>query len=274
MDRGAAAWLAGAVGVGAGLLLAAGTPSPAGLDGLELEDAVDAVCLLVIAAVGLPLLGEARRRALGLALCSLAPVLGAGLLLDGAGRALYEGGQRTPGSALLVMGGSLLPLLAVLVVVVIPVLAPTGAPRWAVAGRLAQAAVVGAGLLVVADVLQAGPVDEDATGLGANPLGIDGLSSALDVARLVGGLAVVAGVLVALASVLARLVRDGSDVRRRTAWVVAGVGLLVGALALDGALQARGGATYGVIAAAVALLGLAACLARAVRQEDPALAPV
>lgn len=264
----AAVWAVGVVTAVAGLVLAGTAGSPAGTDPLELEDVVDVAGILLVAAVGLPSAADPARRRLGLALTGMAAVLGAGLLLDGAGRSLHASAPDV-GNALLVLGSALLPLLVVLVVVVLPVLAPDGRPLWISAGRATGVAVAGAGLLVVADVLQAGPVDEDARALGSNPLGVEALGGALDIVRLLSLVAVAAGIVAALVSVLARLTRRGSATRARTAWLAGGIGLIVLALALDGELQERGGATYGVAAAAVALVGLALCVRRATAPAQP-----
>lgn len=257
-----AVWLGGAAAAALGLVLAATGGSPAGLDPLEVEDVVDAAGILLVAAVGLPLASDARRRWLALVLAALAAVLGTGLLLDGLGRAVHDGAPEV-GNALLVLGSALLPALVVLVAVVLPVLAPEGRPLRPLAGRAASLALVGAALLVVADVLQAGPVDEDAAALGTNPLGVEALDGVLDVARLLALPGVALGLVAAVVSVIVRLTRRGAATRARTAWLAAGVALLVLALALDGELQARGGAAYGVAAAAIALVGLAYCLRRA-----------
>ena len=100
--------------------------------------------------------------------------------------------------------------------------------RW-----VAGLAALGCGVSVLSVLLAPGPVDEDVTAWGENPIGLHALPGVMD-ALAVAGLALLAGGLVAgLAAFVTRWIRYRGPRRRQMAWFTIGVAVQVTGLLTD-----------------------------------------
>ena len=220
----------------------------AGDDALEVEDAVDGAMLMLFPLVGGLLVRRGDHTRIGV-LCSVVGVV--------AGLGYLVGGYSThdwPGRSLAaVLGTGAFVVSICLLMNFLPLLFPDGhlpSRRWrpvAWAGALGAVLAVGAGLVMPGDV------DEDASELGTNPLGISALEPALEIAELAGLLLFAATAVLAVASLVVRWRRSTGPARRQVAILAAGFAVLIGLFLLDSTLQSIGGAVYGVIAAVIAL---------------------
>lgn len=244
--RPTAAW---APAVVSGALVAGGVVLAVAAGGrLEVEDAVDGAMLVLFPVVGGALLRRGEARRLAHVFCAVGVV---------AGLAMFCGGLTelaVPGRAvagLLASVGFLLTLS--LLMNALPLLFPDGrlpSRRWR---PVAVAAGTSAFLVTAGTVLAPGPVDEDSTELGANPLGVAALGEATDLALTVGFVGFAGCALLALASLVARRRHASAAVRRQLRVLATGVGVLVALFLLDSTLQGILGPVYGVVAAVVAL---------------------
>ena len=227
----------------AGLVLAI-----AGGERLDLEDAVDGIMLMLFPVVGGLLLLHGKSVRLAGVMNAIGLLAGLGYLLGGWSEHDVAGREIAG-----VLASAIFGLTLVLLMNLMPLLFPDGelpSARW----RPVAAAAIGFGVVgFLSTVLMPGPVDEDTASLGQNPLGVSSLEGILDIAQMASLGAFVLLALAAVASLVVRWRRAAGPVRRQVRILAIGVAVLVGLFVADSTLQDIGGATYGVLAAIVAL---------------------
>ena len=219
-----------------------------GGDHLQAEDLVDGAMLMLFPLVGTLLLRDGRHRRVGAMCCAVGVTAGLGYLVGG-----YAEHDWVGRSLAGVLGSALFVTTIAVLMNFLPLNFPDGhlpSPRWRF---VAWSAVAGVTLSVLSILLMPGRVDEDVAELGTNPLGLAALGPALELAQLVGLLVFAVAALLGLASLAVRWRRSIGPARRQVGILAAGFAVLIVLFLLDSTLQDLGGATYGVIAAVVAL---------------------
>ncbi len=231
----AAALVAFAVAGAAGFWMSMTSPKLPGTEALTLEDAVDAVALLLFGVLGAVLLAKGRAAGLGRALLLTGGMIALDYLLSGLADAIADGQPRPVAAArLLNIASEAVFVVAFFLFVLAPLfLFPTGrlpSRRWR---WVAGAAVLGCSVSVLSVLLAPGPVDEDVTAWGENPIGLHALPGLMD-ALEVAGMALLAVSLVAgLAAFVIRWLRYRGPRRRQMAWFTIGVVVQVTGLLTD-----------------------------------------
>lgn len=217
-------------------------------DRVEVEDVVDGAMLMLFPALGGLLLLRGRVPRIARLFQGAGLVAGAGFLAGGASEHDWAGRSLSGVLATVGFTATISLLLAIT-----PYFFPDGelpSRRW---GPVVIASVAAAVTSCLAVLLMPGAVDEDSTELGDNPIGVSGRQSVLDVLELASFVAFAGCALLGVVSMLLRLRRADRRTRRQIGILGGGVAVLVGLFLLDSTLQSLGGATYGVLAAIVAL---------------------
>ena len=211
-----------------------------GLPGSEpptVEDIVDAIGALALGVLGVVLVRRRVADGLGRALAGLAALAGAVWLTGGVADLLAGGGSpSTTARVLNLLSGALfVPLFATMVLGPL-LLFPTGtlpSSRWRWLGWLAVTAVV---VSMLSILVKPGPIDDEVSAWGTNPLGIQGLAGAIDVVEVGALIGLVLSALGGAAAVISRLLSYRGARRRQVVWFLAGaLPLLIGLFADPGA---------------------------------------
>jgi hypothetical protein len=230
-----AALVAMTVAAGAGFWMSLTSRELPGTEALTLEDAVDAAALMLFGVLGAALLAKGRAAGMGRALLLMAGMIALDYLLSGLADAI-AGGQTRPVAAarLLNMASEAAFVVAFFLFALAPLfLFPTGrlpSRRWRwVAGCAAFGCVVS----VLTGLLAPGPVDDDVSAWGENPVGLDALPGLVDGLEVVGMVLLAVGVVAGLAAFVTRWMRYRGPRRRQMAWFTIGVVVQVTGLLTD-----------------------------------------
>ena len=208
-----------------------------GSEPLTVEDIVDAIGALALGVLGVVLVRRRVADGLGRALVGLAALAGAVWLTGGVADLLAGGGSpSTTARVLNLLSGALfVPLFATMVLGPL-LLFPTGtlpSSRWRWLGWLAVTAVV---VSMLSILVKPGPIDDEVSAWGTNPLGIQGLAGAIDVVEVGALIGLVLSALGGAAAVISRLLSYRGARRRQVVWFLAGaLPLLIGLFADPGA---------------------------------------
>jgi hypothetical protein len=208
-----------------------------GSEPLTVEDVVDAVGALALGGLGVVLVRRRRADGLGRVLVALAALAGAVWLTGGIADLLAMGGSpSTTARVLNLLCVALFVPLFVTMVLGPLLLFPTGtlpSSRWRWLGWLAVTATL---VSMLSILVKPGPIDDEVSAWGDNPLGIRSLAGAIDViavGALIGLLVLALG---GAAAVISRLVRYRGARRRQVVWFLAGaLPMLVGLFTDPGA---------------------------------------
>jgi hypothetical protein len=201
-----------------------------GSEPLTVEDVVDAIGMLAMGGLGVLLVRRRRADGLGRALVGLAALAGAVWLSGGIADLLAAGGSPSTAARLLhLLSVALFVPLSVTMVLGPLFLFPTGtlpSSRWRWLGWLTVTAVL---VSMLSILVKPGPIDDDVSAWGTNPLGIQRLADAIDIANVGAVIGLLASALGGVAAVISRLVRYRGTQRRQVVWFLAGaVPMLVG----------------------------------------------
>jgi hypothetical protein len=219
----------------AGFWMSLASPEVPGTEELTLEDAVDAVGIMLFGVLGLALVAQDRAAGLGKALILMASMIGLDYFLSGLGDALAGGHTNPPAVARLlnVAAESAFVVTFFLLAMAPLLLFPTGrllSPRWRWA---AGAGITGCAAGVLSVLLAPGPVDEDVPAWGDNPIGLDAAPRLVDALELVGLVMLAGGMVLGLAAFVLRWVRYRGPRRRQMAWFTIAVVVHVAGLSTD-----------------------------------------
>src|SRR4029453_2958959 len=223
-----------------------GRGAPPDVPGLEVatnEDVVDAVLDLAFPLVGALILIREPRNLFGWAfalvgLCHEASWFAASY----ATYATFTNPGSLPAARLMSLAQDMLIVPTfLLIVVLVPLLFPTGRPppsRWWAVGVASGAALVLAGTSMA---IRPGPVDEDVPSSGTNPLGIAGAGGVADALELVALSLLALAAFGAFAAVVVRPRRSRGSERRQLRIFFAGVGIVFAVFFLPDEPLALGG---------------------------------
>jgi hypothetical protein len=247
----------------AALLVRGAPPDVPGLEVATNEDVVDAVLDLAFPLVGALILIREPRNLFGWAfalvgLCHEASWFAASY----ATYATFTNPGSLPAARLMSLAQDMLIVPTfLLIVVLVPLLFPTGRPptsRWWAVGVASGAALV---LAVTSMAIRPGPVDEDVPSSGTNPLGIAGAGGVADALELVALSLLALAAFGAFAAVVVRTRRSRGGERRRLKIFFAGVGIVFAVFFLPDEPLGLGGEAAQLALALVGLLALPAAVA-------------
>ena len=233
--RYAAALVVFTVAGAAGFWMSMTSPKLPGTEALTLEDAVDAVALLLFGVLGAALLVKGRATGLGRALLLTGGMIALDYLLSGFADAIAEGQPRPVAAArLLNIASEAAFVVAFFLLALAPLfLFPTGrlpSRRWRL---VAGAAVLGCGVSVLSVLLTPGPVDEDVTAWGENPIGLHAVPGLMDALETAGMALLAVSLVAGLAAFVIRWLRYRGPRRQQMAWFTIGVVVQVTGLLTD-----------------------------------------
>jgi hypothetical protein len=239
--------------------------APTDVPGLEVataEDVVDAVLHLAYPLVGALIIARNRANLFGWVFCLGALCFEANLFAGAYstyGTFTHPGSLPAPQLLSLVSDMLLVPSL-VLLVTMVPLLFPTGCPptrRWWIVGVVAAVTTV---LATTSMAIRPGPVDEDVSSAGMNPLGIPGAGGVADALELIAVLLLLFAALGSFASVAVRTRRSHGEERRQLKIFLAGVAVVFAVffvpdepLGLDGQAAQIALAVVGILALPIAV---------------------
>ena len=157
-----------------------------------------------------------------------------------------------------------------LIVVLVPLLFPTGRPpsrRWWAVGVASGLALV---LAVTSMAIRPGPVDEDVPSSGTNPLGITGAGGLADSLELVALFFLALAAFGAFAAVVVRARRSRGTERRQLKIFFVGVAIVFAVFFVPDEPIGLGGEAAQIALALVGLLALPAAVAIALLRPVPA----
>ena len=248
---------------GAALLVRGAPPDVPGLEVATNEDIVDAVLDLAFPFVGALILIREPRNLFAWAFALVGLCHEASWFASSyATYATFTNPGSLPAARLMsLLQDMLIVPTFLLIVVLVPLLFPTGRPpsrRWWAVGFASGAALV---LAVTSMAIRPGPVDEDVPSSGANPLGIAGAGGVADALELVALSLLAVAALSAFASVVVRTRRSRGTERRQLKIFVAGVGIVFAVFFLPDEPLGLGGEAAQLALALVGLLALPAAVA-------------
>ena len=206
-----------------------------GTEALTVEDAVDAVAVMLFGVLGAALLVKGRAAGLGRALLLMAGMIALSYLLSGLADAIAAGQPKPVAAArLLNIASESVFVVAFFLFALAPLfLFPTGrlpSRRWR---WVAGAAAFGCVVSVLSVLLAPGPVDDDVPAWGENPIGLNALPGLVDTLEVIGMALLAVGVVTGLAAFVTRWVRYRGPRRRQLAWFTVGVVVQVTGLLTD-----------------------------------------
>jgi hypothetical protein len=283
-ERGSTSWWRAGwapLGLSAALIAAAAflvRGAPTDVPGLEVataEDVADAVLFLAFPLVGGLILARQPGNLLGWTFCFV------GLCHE---LNLFAGSYSTyatftnPGSLpaprlLSLVSDMLIVPTVVLLVVLVPLLFPTGRPptrRWWAVGATGGACIV---VAVTAMAIRPGPVDEDVPSSGANPLGIAGAGGVADALELAALLLFFVAAAASLASVVVRTRRSRGEELRQLKIFLAAVAVVFTVFFVPDEPLGLGGEVAQIALAVVGILALPIGAAIALRRPGDDSSP-
>ncbi|HSL63044.1 MAG TPA: hypothetical protein VK874_00165 [Gaiellaceae bacterium] len=257
--------IAGALVLAAGLLV---RDAPTGVPGLEVataEDVVDAILYLAFPLVGALLVSRDPRNLFAWAFSAVGVCFEASIFAGSYatyGTFTHPGALPAPQLLSLASDVFFVPAL-VLAVTLVPLLYPTGRPptrRWWLVGAAAVASIV---LAATSMAIRPGPVDEDVTNSGENPLGIGGAAGVADALALLGLALLLLAAIGSAAAVTVRFRRSTGRTRRQLRTFLFGGAVLFGVIFLPVDLVGVEGEAAEVALAVVGILALPVAVAAA-----------
>jgi len=248
---------------GAALLVRGAPPDVPGLEVATNEDIADALLDLAFPLVGALILIREPRNLFGWAFAFIGLCHEASWFASSyATYATFTNPGSLPAARLMsLLQDMLIVPTFLLIVVIVPLLFPTGRPpsrRWWAVGFASGAALV---LAVTSMAIRPGPVDEDVPSSGANPLGIAGAGGVADTLELVALSLLAFAALGAFAAVVVRTRRSRGTERRQLKIFFAGVGIVFAVFFLPDEPLGLGGEAAQIALALVGLLALPAAVA-------------